>query len=217
MDWDWDYANSILPSLLKGLSLTVQVTLIAAVIAFIVGLALALARRSRHRFIARPVWAAIELIRSTPLLILLFFLFFLLPEVGITLPPLVSGIIGLGVYYSSYAAEAYRAGFQSVPRGQWEAAHALNLPVVHTWTRVILPQSLRITTPFLGNYVIAMFKDSALLSVVTVVELMGAARAAAGLSYRWLEPIAMVGVMYLVISYVASLIVRQMEVRLARK
>ena len=217
MTWDWAYAHSILPSLVAGLWVTIQATLAAAVLALVMGLVLALARQSRHRAVAVPVWALIEVIRSTPLLILLYFLFFLLPEVGIVLSPLVSGVIGLGLYYSSYAAEAYRAGFESVPKGQREAAHAVNLPLAHTWTRIILPQSLRISTPALGNYVIAMFKDSALLSTVTVLELMGAARAAAGLSYRWLEPIAMVGAMYLLVSYAASLLARHVEVRLAHQ
>ena len=127
----------------------------------------------------------------------LFFLFYILPGYGLTLDALTTGVLALGLHYSSYTAEVYRSGIQGVPRGQWEAATALNFSPVQTWRRVILPQAIPPVIPALGNYLIGMFKDTPLLATITVLELLGTALTEAGRTFRYLEPITLVGLIFL--------------------
>ena len=217
MTWDWDYARSIVGPLMFGLGVTVEATLAGTAIAVLLGLVLALTRRSRRWWISLPVGALVELVRSTPLLILLYALFYVLPDAHITLSAMATGLMGLGVYYSTYTSEVYRAGIEGVPRGQWEAARALGLSAPRTWIGVILPQAIPAVLPALANQMIAMFKDSALLSTVTIIELLATAQNLGALSYRYLEPFTMVGIFYFVVSYVSSAGVRRLETHLARR
>ncbi len=214
MTWDWGFALDILPQLLRGLTITVYATLIGTAIAMVVGLLLAMARRSHVRLISWPVAGFIEFVRSTPLLIQLFFLFFVLPEFGLRFSPLVTGIIALGLHYSTYTSEVYRAGIDGVPKGQWEAATALNFSPVHKWTKVVLPQAIPNVVPALGNYLIAMFKDTPLLAAITVVELLQVARSIGSEQFRYLEPLTLVGLLFLIVSYVSAVLVRRLEMRL---
>lgn len=216
MTWDWNYAVSILPELLKGLVVTVEATLLGSIVAFSVGLVLAVARQSERWALSGPVGVFVEFVRSTPLLVQLYLLFYVLPEFGVTLSPLVAGIAGLGLHYSAYAAEVYRAGIEGVPRGQWEAATALNLPAQRVWTSVVLPQAIPAVVPALGNYLVSMFKETPLLSAITVIELLSAAREAGSASFRYLEPFTLVGLLFLLVSYPSALAVRRLERRLAR-
>jgi polar amino acid transport system permease protein len=215
MTWDWSFALEILPDLLKALRITIEVTLLGSLIALVLGLLLAIGRRSRHRFISWPTAAFVEFVRSTPLLVQLYFLFYVLPSVGLTLGPLLAGVIGLGLHYSTYMSEVYRAGIESVPRGQWEAARALNLSHRRTWTSVVLPQAIPRVVPALGNYVNGMFKDTPLLSAIIVVELLNEAHAIGAETFRYLEPITLVGLLFFLVSYPTSLLVRRLETRLA--
>jgi polar amino acid transport system permease protein len=155
----------------------------------------------------------VEFVRSTPLLIQLYFLYYVLPEYGLTLSPLVIGILALGLHYSCYTAEVYRAGIEAVPRGQWEAARALSLSPQATWRRVILPQAVPPTLPVLGNYLIAMFKDTPLLAAITVMEMLQTAKLIGAESFRYLEPLTITGVVFLVVSLAASCLVRHLETR----
>jgi polar amino acid transport system permease protein len=214
--WSWSYAGHIFPQLLAGLKITVEATLMGSGIALVLGLLLAIGRRSHHRWMSWPIAWLVEFIRSTPLLIQLYFLFFVLPNMGITLAPLTAGVLGLGLHYATYTSETYRAGIEGVPKGQWEAARALNLSTRRTWIGVVLPQAIPAVIPALGNYVNAMFKDTPLLSAITVIELLGKAEDLGAQSFRYLEPITEVGAMFLVVSLTASLLVRRLEVRLAR-
>jgi len=216
MTWDWEYAWEVLPKLLKALPITIGATLLGMALALTLGLALAMARRSRVRIVRLVVGGWIEFIRSTPLLVQLYFLFFVLPGFGIRLSPLTAGVLALGLHYSTYTAEVYRAGIEGVPRGQWEAATALNLPSRRTWVAVVLPQAIPAVIPALGNYLIAMFKDTPLLSAVTVVELLAEAQIAGAETFRYLEPITLVGVLFLLISYPSALAVNRLERRVAR-
>ena len=217
MTWDWSFAWEILPDLLKALRITVEATIFGSLIAMTLGLLLAIGRRSHNRLINWPIAGFIEFIRSTPLLVQLYFLFFVMPQIGITLGPLLAGVIGLGLHYSTYASEVYRAGIEGVPRGQWEAARALNMPVRRTWTSVILPQAIPKVVPALGNYVNGMFKDTPLLSAITVIELLNEAHAIGAQTFRYLEPITLVGVLFFLVSYPTALLVRRLEARLATK
>lgn len=212
-NWDWNFALEILPALLRGLRVTVQATLLGILVAMVLGLVLAMLRRSHRRFIAWPVGGLVEAIRSTPLLAQLFLLYFVLPDFGIVLRPLVIGVIGLGVHYACYTSESYRAGIESVPRGQWEAAVALNMSQATKWRRVILPQAIPTVIPALGNYLVAMLKDAPLLSTVTVVELLAVARGIQGITFRGLEPFTMAGLLFLAVSIPAAVLVRFLERR----
>ncbi|MDA4635977.1 ABC transporter permease subunit, partial [Escherichia coli] len=111
----------------------------------------------KNVFVSKPVGFLADFIRGTPLLVQLYFIFYVLPDAGITLSPLVAGVIGLGLHYGTYTAEVYRGGIDNVARGQWEAARACNLSAFQTWTRIILPQALPPMIPALANYFIAMF------------------------------------------------------------
>lgn len=203
MDWDWNFVREIMPTLIQGVKITILATLLGSVLAAIVGLGIALARRSPNKALSRTVGWAAEFIRGTPLLVQLYFIFYVLPDIGILLPPLVAGVIGLGLHYGTYTAEVYRAGIDNVPRGQWEAAKACNLTPYQTWRHIILPQAIPPMIPALANYFVAMFKETPLLSAITVIELMSEARGVANSNYRYLEPMTMVGVLFLCISLIA--------------
>ena len=211
--WNWSFVQDILPSLLHGLLVTVEATVLGYVLALVLGLAVAVLRRSAGPVTGQLLRWVVEFIRSTPLLVQLFFLFYVLPGFGITLSPLTTGVLGLGVHYAAYTSEVYRAGIESVPRGQWEAATALNLPNRRVWLGVVLPQAVPNVIPALGNYVIAMFKDSPLLLAITVPEMLHEAYAAGSTSFRMLEPMTLVGLLFVAVSVPAGLIVRRLERR----
>ena len=156
-----------------------------------------------------------DFIRGTPLLVQLYFLFFILPDLGILLSPLAAGVIGLGIHYSAYISEVYGAGIDNVSKGQWEASKAVNLTVPQTWRHVILPQAIPPMIPALANYFVAMFKETPLLAAITVIELMNAARSVANESYRYLEPMTLVGVFFLLVSIPCVLMLRHLEKRFA--
>jgi polar amino acid transport system permease protein len=216
MEWDWVFVWQIMPTLLEGLKITILATVLGAIVAAVFGLVLAIARRSTNPVIARLVGFFADFIRGTPLLVQLYFIFYVLPDIGIRLSPLVAGVIGLGIHYGTYAAEVYRAGIDNVPRGQWEAARATNLSVRQAWIHVVLPQAIPPMIPALANYFIAMFKETPLLSAITVLELMNQAKSVANSSYRYIEPITMVGVFFLVISLISVVALRLLEERYAR-
>jgi polar amino acid transport system permease protein len=213
MGWDWDFVRQILPTMLRGLLITFEATLLGSVVAFALGLVLALLRRAGIPVLSQLVWLFIEFVRSTPLLVQLYFLFFVLPEFGVRLSALTAGVIGLGVHYATYTAEVYRAGIDGVPRAQWEAARALSLPRHRTWTRVILPQAVPRVLPALGNYVISMFKETPLLLAIGVIDLVGAAKEAGAGAYRYVEPYTLAGLFFLLLSYPAAVLVRKLERR----
>lgn len=213
MEWDWAFVREIMPTLIQGAIITVQATILGSIVAMAIGLLFAIARRSPNRWIARPIGFVVEFIRGTPLLVQLYFLFYVLPDIGILLPPFTAGVIALGLHYGTYTSEVYRAGIDNISRGQWEAAKAVNLTPTQTWVHVIVPQAIPPMIPALANYFIAMFKETPLLSAITVLELMNQARSVANFSYRYLEPMTMVGVFFLVISVPAVMLLRHLERR----
>jgi polar amino acid transport system permease protein len=213
MSWDWDYAWDILPDLLRGLVVTVKATLVGSVLALVLGLVLAIMRRSGGPLVRWATIAFIEFIRSTPLLVQLYFLFLVAPTFGITLSGFQAGVIGLGVHYATYTSEVYRAGIEGVPRGQWEAATALNLPATRVWRSVILPQAIPRVLPALGNYVIAMFKETPLLSTITVLEMLLVAKGFSSRTFRYNEPYTEVALLFLAVSLPAAFAVRRLERR----
>jgi polar amino acid transport system permease protein len=216
MEWDWEFVWQIMPTLLEGFKITILATILGAAVAMVVGLALAIARRSPVAAVSRTVGFVSEFIRGTPLLVQLYFIFYVLPDIGIRLSPLTAGVIGIGIHYATYTAEVYRAGIENVSRGQWEAAKATNLTTRQAWIHVILPQAIPPMIPALANYFIAMFKETPLLSAITVLELMNQAKSIANSNYRYIEPMTLVGVFFLVISLVSVVGLRWLEERYAR-
>ncbi len=213
MIFDWAFAWSILPQLLWALRVTVYATILGMLLASVLGLVWVLLRRSPFRPLAFVTHYWVEFIRSTPILVQIYFLYYILPEVGLRLSPMVAGIVALGVHYSAYIAEVYRAGIESVPKGQWEAAKAMNFTPAQTWRYVILPQALPPTIPAMGNYLVAMFKDTPMLSAITVLELLQTAKIIGSESFRYLEPLTLVGGLFLLLSLVAARGVRWAEQR----
>jgi polar amino acid transport system permease protein len=209
--WDWGYAWEILPALLEGLIVTVEVTLSSGALALALGLPLALGVRSRVLLVKAPLRFVLEFIRGTPLIVQLFFGFYVMPHYGVTASPFVVGTAVLGLHYSCYMAEAYRASIDGVARGQWEAAIALNMSRRRTWTVVVLPQALRAAVPALTTYLIAMYKETALLFAIGVPVLLFEAREEGIETFRYLEPYTIAGVLYLLVSYSTAILARRLE------
>ena len=215
--WDWEFARAVLPDLLGAfLRLTLGITAAASVVAVTLGLALALARGSGARSVSWPTYGFVEFIRSTPIPIQLFFVYYALPAVGVRLSALATGILVLGVHYACYMSEVYRAGIEAVPRGQWEACVALSLPTWRTWRAVILPQVVRRVLPSTGNQVIALFKETPFLIVIGVLEMVTVANQLAATRYRYIEPITIAGLIFLAASYPTSVLLRKLETRLVQ-
>lgn len=215
MNWDWQVVEDFMPRFWDGVLVTLQALALGSLIAFTLGLVWAIAQRSRFSWLRWPVTGVTEFIRNTPLLVQLFFLFYVVPEWGPSMSALTTGIVGLGLHYSTYTAEVYRAGINGVPVGQWEAATALSLSTPRTWAAVILPQAIRRVVPALGNYVVAMLKDSPMIATIGAFEMLGEAQAFSNETFTQ-EAITVVGVAFIAIAYPASLLIRALERRLAR-
>lgn len=213
--WDWAFFWSLVPDMLDALSVTAFATVYGFTIALVLGLFLALGRRSSRRIVSAPFVAFIEFIRSTPLLVQLLMYYNGLPYLGIQLSPLQTIVIGLGIHYGTYCSEAYRAGINSVPKGQWEAAVALNLSPATTWTRVVLPQAVPNILPALGNFLIAGFKDAPLGFVIGVPGLVFFANTVRARLFRPTEPLLLIGIGFLLVSLPAAWLVRRLEERIS--
>lgn len=214
--WDWSFAFEILPILARAAIISIEATLIGFVLAAVLGLVLALARIA-FPWTAWPISVLVELIRSTPLLIQIFFLFFVFPSFGITLDAFTAGVLALGIHYAAYCSEVYRAGFDNIHRGQWEASTALNLSAWTTFRDIIIPQAIPPIVPALGNYLVALFKETPLLSAIAVLELMQTAKIIGSETFRYTEPITLVGLFFLAMSLVSAAFIRAAERMLNRR
>lgn len=211
MSFDFGFALSILPILLRGAVLTVLATFGGFAGALVGGAIVAAMQRSDIKALRYIAIGFVYVIRNTPLLVQLYFVFYVLPSFGITIGALAAGILGLSLHYSAFIAEVYRAGIGAVPVGQFEAADALGLRTIQKWALVIAPQALKPILPVLGNYLIGMFKETPILATITVIELFGAAQDVAGKTYRYNEPYTLVALIFLAISIPCSLLVRRLD------
>jgi len=214
--FNWDFALSLLPELWKGFKITVIATLGGFAIALIVGGLLEAGRRSGRRAVKRFCDGYIAFVRCTPLLVQLYFVFYVLPSYGIRFNALTTGILCLGLHVGSYVAEVYRAGINSVGAGQWDAAKALGLRRWVIWAKVILPQAAPPMLPPLGNLFIGLFKETPLLAAITVIDLFGAANAIAGRTFKYNEPYTLAAFFLLLVSLIAAFGVNLLERRYAR-
>ena len=212
--WRWEVAGEFLPPIARGMLFTVIATLIGIAIAVVFGLVLALLRRSEVRAIRLPTAWFIEFIRSTPLLVQLVFLFpFVLPGSRVPTAAFVTLVIGLAVHYGAYTSESYRAGIESVDRGQWEASIALNLPSVTKWTKVILPQAIPTVIPALGNYLVGMVKDAPLGIAIGATGIITASVGVTARSFRFVEAYGVMGLLFLAVSLPLAFFARYLEKR----
>ena len=205
---------TFLPPLLQGAWLTIVVSVLAFALAMVVGLIVGIARMARFAPLRILAAIYIQIIRGTPLLLQLFFIYYVLPFNGIVLTPFVSAIIGLTMNYAAYMAEIFRSGIQAIGKGQWEAGAATGMSRRLLMRRIILPQAMRIIIPSLGNNFVSIFKDSALVSIITMRDLMFTGQLLASATFKHFEIYAMVAVIYLAISYPAAMLVEWIERRL---
>lgn len=210
---DWGFAWEALPDMIMAfLQVTLVVTVVSTLIAAVLGLIIAILLMVLPKPLAWIVRWAANFIRMTPIVIQLIFVFWSTFQ---WLEPITMGIIVFGVHYATYMSEVYRAGIESVPKGQWEATTALSMSAARTWRKVVIPQALRSTVPSLGNYVISMFKDTPFLFVISVAEMVTVAQTIGAQTFRYNEVITIAGLIFLAASYPTAVLVNRLEKRLA--
>lgn len=221
--YSWDtsgplaFAVSILPILLTGMLVTLQATIVGFGVALVLGLVFAVLKAAPLKIISWPARLISEFIRDTPLLVQLFFLYYVLPDYGIVLPAFMTGALALGIQYSAYMSEVYRAGIEAVAADQREAARALNLSSARTFTHIIVPQAIPRIVPAMGNYLVSIMKDVPVLSVVTVLEMLNVAKIVGDRTFNYLIPLSIVGGLYLIMTMVASAGVRALDAAIPKQ
>lgn len=205
-----------LPLLLEAfVKVTLVATVVGSVLAIVLGLVWAIAVRELPKSLAYPLKWVLDVIRMTPLPVQLLFALYIVVEFSPRFDRLIIGIVVLGVHYSTYMAESYRSGIESIRQGQWEAATALSLPASRTWRAVILPQAIRNTLPSLGNWAIAMFKDTPFLIFISVPEMVTEAQEFGAKHFTFIEAFTIAGLIFLAASYPTALLMRKLEKKLA--
>ena len=210
-------AAEFMPILLEGAKLTILVTLGSLALSTVLGLVWALMRVSGNTFLSKLSGGIINLLRGIPIIVLLFYIYFVMPDMGVSLTAVQAAIIGLGVAYSAYQAENFRAGIQAIDRGQIEAAMAMGMSWSMTMRRVVLPQAVKIVLPPYGNIMIMMLKDSSQASTITVAELALQGKLIAVSTFKNATVFSLVALMYLVMCVPLILLVRHLEKRSATK
>ena len=210
-------ALDFLPILLSGAVVTVQVTIASFLLSSLIGLAFALMMVSKVRAIALFGITVVNIIRGLPIIVQLFYIYFVLPEFGVQLSALQAGIIGLGIAYSAYQAENFRAGIQAIQQGQIEAAESIGMRGPMIMRRVILPQAFRIALPPYGNTLVMMLKDSSLVSTITVAEMTRAGQLIASSTFENMTVYTLVALLYLALSLPLSYALRRLEARIATR
>ena len=203
--------------LVEAAEMTIFLACVSMPLAMLIGLVVAVGRLVGPAPLRWLLVAYIEILRGTPLMLQLFVIFFLLPEVGIAIPPVGAAIAGLAINYSAYEAEIYRAGLQAVPRGQMEAALALGMSTGTALWRIIIPQAVRIVIPAVTNDFIAMFKDTSVCSVITVMELTKQYSVQRNDTGATLELAALTALLYLLMSIPMARLATVLERRIGRR
>ncbi len=212
------HAIDFLPILLHGALVTVEVTVLSFVLSSVIGLVLALMRVSPVRALRLAAGTLVNLIRGLPIMVQLFYIYFVLPDFGVQLSAFQAGVIGLGIAYSAYQAENFRAGIEAVDAGQIEAAQAIGMRLPLIMRRVVLPQAFRIALPPYGNTLVMMLKDSSLVSTITVAEMTRAGQLIASSTFQNMTVYTLVALLYLLMSLPLVFGLHRLEQRLgARK
>lgn len=214
MEFSFALLWEILPLLLRASLVTIAATLAGFSASLLVGAVMITAMRAPAPPVRVVARFTMEFLRATPLLVQVYFLFFVLPNFGMTLEPFTTGVLALGLHYGAYAAEAYRAGLAGVPKGQWDAAVSLNYARYATYRYIVLPQALPPIVPTLGNIAISMLKDTPVLAAVTVTELMFVANEIGSERFQYTEPVTAAALIYLVLSLAAVPLIHFIDRRL---
>lgn len=214
MLFNLENARSALGPLSMGLLMTIFLTIICGTTSLVAGVFVALARMSKNRVLRLFVSGYVTLIRSTPLLVQLIFIYYALPFAGIRFNPLSAAYVGLSLNVTAYLSEVYRGGIEAVPKGQHDAAAAIGMRPSVAMSRVIFPQAFRTLIPSLGNYVVSLFKDTSLASVLTIQELMFRGQIVAAGTYDYMTIYTMVFIMYFLVGYPAIRLVTLLEKRM---
>lgn len=224
MEFDLEFAlETVGPLLMAFLQVTLVVTVAGSVIAALLGLIWAIGQRELPTPLRLPLTWVLDVIRMTPLPLQLLFAVAIFisfdgyrkfPDTDVETIGMILGVAVFAVHYSTYMAESYRAGIDSIRSGQWEAATALSLPRARVWRAVIIPQALRATLPSLGNWGIAMFKDTPFLLVILVPEMVAKAKQLGGASYQYTEVFTVAGLIFLAASYPTAVLMRKLEKKL---
>jgi polar amino acid transport system permease protein len=201
---------------LQATGYTVLVTAASFCLACMLGVPIALARTSTMPLLRAGVGFFSEFIRSTPILIQIYFVYFTLPQIGIVIPALATGLIVLSVHYATSISEAYRAGIASISRGQFEAAESLAIPKFKAFVLIVAPQAVVPIIPAVGNYLVSLFKETPLLSAIAIVEVLQRAKIIGSETFRYTEPITIVGVIFLVLSIASARLTGYVEDRTRR-
>jgi polar amino acid transport system permease protein len=204
------------PFVIGGAGLTILVSVVSIVFATALALVGAIARMSRNAYVNGVASLYVSLVRGTPLIVQIYFIYLALPQVGIVLPAIPSGIIALSFNYGAYMTEIFRAGIQAVPRGQREAAQSLGLTERLVMWRIVLPQAFRIVIPAIGNDFVAMLKDSSLVSILAVEELLFRSQLVGRQNFRSLEALLIAAAIYWILTIVFSYFQQRLERRMAR-
>lgn len=216
MEWRWEFTWEVLPRLISATGYTMVAAGVGYFIAVVAGLLFMIGQRTPYSVVNFVVRECVEFIRSTPLLVQLFFVFFVAPQFGIKLSAWSAGMMTIGLHYGAYLSEVYRGAIEGVHRAQWEASRALNLSTVYTYRLIVMPQAFPIALPGMGNYLVGIFKDTPLLAAIGVGELMHTANAIGAETYRYLEPYTLVGLIFLVVSLPTAFGLRRLEAAVAR-
>ncbi|AZC30233.1 amino acid ABC transporter permease [Pseudomonas chlororaphis] len=210
-------ALDFLPILLKGAVVTLQVTAGSFVLSSLIGLVFALMMVSKVRSISLFAIGVVNIIRGLPIIVQLFYIYFVLPDFGIQLTAMQAGVIGLGIAYSAYQAENFRAGIQAIHQGQIEAAESIGMRGGMIMRRVVLPQAFRIALPPYGNTLVMMLKDSSLVSTITVAEMTRAGQLIASSTFENMTVYTLVALLYLALSLPLSFALRRLEARFSTR
>jgi polar amino acid transport system permease protein len=213
----WHDAAEFLPILLNGVALTIVVTIGSLLLSTVLGLVWAMMRVSGIKALSMLSASLINVIRGIPIIVLLFYLYFVMPDLGVTLSALQAAILGLGIAYSAYQAENFRAGIEAIDKGQIEAAQSIGMGWWLTMRRVVLPQAVRIVLPPYGNVMIMMLKDSSQASTITVAELALQGKLIASSTFKNTSVFTLVALMYLTMSIPLILLVRHFEKRAGKR
>jgi polar amino acid transport system permease protein/polar amino acid transport system substrate-binding protein len=210
----WGVVGNYGGVLLQSAGMTVVLSVMSFPLAIALGLFVAIGRLYGPRWIKAPLGAYVEFLRGTPLMLQLYFIFFFLPEAGIRVPAFWTAILGLAINYSAYESEIYRAGLQAVPRGQMEAALSLGMSRATSVRRIIAPQAVRMVIPPVVSDFIALYKDTSVCSVITIVELTKRFSVLSMSTQATIELMLMTCALYMLMSYPVAVLSRRLEKRL---
>ncbi|WP_041608259.1 amino acid ABC transporter permease [Tistrella mobilis] len=205
-----------MPLLFEGMWRTVAVTLLALCLATLLGLVWALLRTSGVRVLAVPTRILVEFVRGIPILVILFYIYFVMPEIGLDLTAFQAGVIGLALTYSCYIGETFRAGIEAVDKGQIEAAKSIGMRRPLMMRRVVLPQAFRIVVPPYANNLVMLLKDSSQVSVISVAELTMQGKMLASSTFDNMTVFTLVALLYLCLTIPLNMVMRRVELRMGK-